>query len=390
MYRRTSSGKPPDQTDRSLSSARGTRGASTSKAGSDGPKVARHNAQDKLASARSQQKNTARTTNATRSAKPRPKTASIAKKRRKRLKWHRLLFLLALAVGLGYGAYWLLVAGLPKLSLQIRADARLISSNTTTLPYSKGAYSALSRELANYLRTQPGTYSVAGVDLKTGAEYGYNQQTMYSAAQTESLPIAMTLYSDIAAGVVKANAVVRLTSADEEAGPGYIGGMPLGTAFTVAQLARAAIDQGDVVAQNMLIRFLGRDQIDSFITGMGSDSSLALPYLVSAQDLSMSLSYLYTMDLAHPTALAPLMQDLARTAHEGRISKGFPAGTQIAHIDGDWPNEFHDAAIIWSAGNPITLAICSDGATVLQASAVEAHVAALVAAFEQSGYVPVS
>ncbi|MCY0876750.1 MAG: class A beta-lactamase-related serine hydrolase [Firmicutes bacterium] len=392
MYRRTHSGKSPDQTDRSLSSNRGSRGKNRAHSAPVKQNRSRKASAEHLSRGTSHGKNTTSSKdNSSRPAaasRPRPKTVSIAKHRRRRLKWHRLFLLLCLAVGMGYGAYWLALFGVPKLALQVRDDARLISSDSTTLPYSKGAYTALSNEIAAYLRAQPATYSVAGVDLKTGAEFSYHAQTEFSAAQTESLPIAMTLYSDIAAGLVKPDAIVRLTAGDEEAGPGYIGGMPVGTAFTVTQLARAAIDQGDVVAQNMLIRYLGRDQIDSFITGMGSGSSLALPYLVSPQDLSMSLSYLYTMDLAHSKAVAPLMQDLMDAPHEGRISKGFPVNTRIAHIDGDWPKEFHDAAIIWSVGNPVTLAICSDGASVTQASAVEAHVAALVAAFEQSGYVP--
>jgi len=278
------------------------------------------------------------------------------------------------------------MTGVPQLLSRLQTDVRQITASSATLPYSKGAYAALTRQLSAYVQSQPGQFSIAGSDLSTGATFGVHPNTQYSAAQTEALPVTMTLYSDIAAKLMTATTMVRLTAADEQAGPGYIGGMPYGTSFTVSQLARAALVKGDVVALNMLIRKLGRDQVDNFIVGMGSPATLTQPYLISPQELSLSLTYLYTMDQAHPRSVAPLMSDLLTVPGEGRIISGFPAGTKVAHITGDWPNEFHDAAIIWTSGHPVSLAICSDGVSNRTAARVESQVARIVAAFEQTGY----
>ena len=79
------------------------------------------------------------------------------------------------------------------------------------------------------------------------------------------------------------------------------------------------------------------------------------------------------------------MADLRAVNGEGRIVDGFPAGTRLAQVVGDWPKEFHNAAIIWTVGHPIALSICSDGVTMAAARAVEAHVAKLAANFEQHG-----
>lgn len=200
-----------------------------------------------------------------------------------------------------------------------------------------------------------------------------------------ALPVAITLYSDIAAKTASPSTVVKLTPADEQAGPGYIGGMPYGTSLTVSELARASLVSSDVVATNMLIRTLGKSQIDSFIAAMGSSVRLVQPYVVTPSDLAMFMDYLYTMDQAHPRSVKPLMNDLQSVPADGRIQAGFPTGTHIAQIQGNWPNEFHDDAIVWTAGHPVALAICSNGVTSAQAAAVEAHVASLVAAFEKSG-----
>ncbi len=311
--------------------------------------------------------------------------ASLGKYRRRKIKWGRLGGVLVVASLLGYGAEWLIVHDLPQLAQRLRADVTQVTAKAHPLPYTSGAYLALSRNIQLYLRSQPGTYAVAGTDLTTGATFGYGQHEAFSAAGTVALPVVISLYSAIAAGNMKPTAIVHLRAQDEEAGPGYIGGMPVGTPFTVAELARAAIVQGDVVATNMLIRKLGAATIESFMTEAGSRHSLSQPHLITPHDLTLYLSYLYTMAQAHPRSVGPLMADLRAVNGEGRLANGFPSGTRIDQVMGNWPKEFHDAAIIWSAGHPIALSVCSNGVTMAAASAVEAHVAKLVADFLQHG-----
>ncbi len=313
------------------------------------------------------------------------KTASLGKYRRRKIRWGRLGGVLAVAALFGYGAQWLIIHGLPQLAQRLRADVTQVTAKSRPLPYTSGSYLALSRQIQLYLQSQPGTYAVAGTDLTTGATFGYRQREAFSAAGTIALPVAISLYSAIAGGGMKPTAIVHLRAQDEQAGPGYIGGMPVGTPFTVTQLARAAIVRGDVVATNMLIRKLGVAQIDAFMTEAGSGHSLSQPPLITPHDLTLYLAYLYTMDQAHPRSVGPLMADLRAVNGEGRIVDGFPAGTRLAQVVGDWPKEFHNAAIIWTAGHPIALSICSDSVTMAAASAVEAHVAKLAANFEQHG-----
>ncbi|MHB1626997.1 MAG: serine hydrolase [Bacilli bacterium] len=313
------------------------------------------------------------------------KTASLGKHRRRRLKWGRLGGVLATAVLFGFGAQWLIVHGVPQLAQRLRADVAQVTAKSRPLPYTSGSYLALSRQIQLYLRSQPGAYAVAGTDLVTGASFGYGQREAFTAAGTIALPVVVSLYSAIAAGSVTPTTIVHLRAQDQQAGPGYIGGMPVGTPFTVAELARAAIVRGDVVAINMLIRKLGAAQIQSFMTEAGSSHSLSQPRLVTPRDLTLYLAYLYAMDRAHPRAVGPLMADLRAVNGEGRIAGGFPRGTRIDQVVGDWPKEFHDAAIIWTAGHPVALSICSDGVTMAAASKVEGRVAKIVANFEQHG-----
>ncbi len=312
------------------------------------------------------------------------KPSSLAKRRRKKLRWGRVLMVTILAAGLGYVSFWTARAGLPQLYTKLRSDWQQVSS--APLPYSNRAYHLLTSEITAYLQKQPKGFAVAGTDLATGVAFGVHQNQVVNAAQMTALPVSILLYSDIAQGIIHKNAIVTLQASDRQAGPGYVSGMPVGTTFTVTQLARAAIVDNDVTAIAMLIRFLGSDQINSFMTTMGTNSSILQPHLTTPYDYSLYLDYLYTMDQAHPQAVRPLLNDLTVTPSEGRIATIAGADIQVAHVLGNWPHEFHDASIIWVNGHPVTLVITSDGVTSQQAATVESHIARLVVQFEKKGY----
>ncbi len=313
------------------------------------------------------------------------KPASLYKKRLRKIKWSRLFFTAVAATALGYLSSWLITVGVPKAFVQLRSSIFQITQTNAILPYGNKAYDDLSSQIGTYLKTQPGVFSVSGIDLTTSSSFGHNPNIEYSAGQTIALPVTMALYSDIAAHLISPRTEVTLKSSDEEPGPGFVGGMPVGTRFTVAQLAKAALVDGDVVATNMLIRKLGVDQINSFITGTGSTDVLSLPYLTTSYNLTLYLAYLHTMATAHPRSIAPLMADLLQVPAEGRIKSAITAGQTVYHVLGDWPKEFHDAAIIDTSGHPVVLAICSDGVTAAVAARVETHIARMVDQFEVHG-----
>ncbi len=312
--------------------------------------------------------------------------ASFRRYRLRRLRWGRLVFVALLATAFGYGVYWLTGPGWTLLMGRLRGDISQATGANGPLPYTSGAYALLDQRIGAYLATQPGQYALAGQDLSTGASFGIGQSTGFSAAQTIALPVVIDLFNQMANGSLKATATVALTARDVAPGPGFIGAMPAGSRFSLDQLARAALVNSDATALNMLIRTLGQGQVNNFAAAMGGGpSALARPYRVTPLELTRYLAYLYTMDNAHPRALAPLMKDLAQVPSEGRLAAGFPKGTQIAHIVGDWPHEFHDAAIVWTIGHPLALAVCSAGVTQAAAAKVESHIAHMVAQFELTG-----
>lgn len=323
------------------------------------------------------QPNNRRTT----TVKKKNKTTSLKVYRRKRLRLLRATSVLIVAILLGLGLKWMAMTGFSQLYGSLRADVLQFTEKSHPLPYTQGAYLSLTREIELYIQKQPGTYGISGADLATGAQFGWQTHQAFSTAQTLALPVVVNLYSEIANHQISAHTIVHVQTTDKEAGTGFIGGLPSGTPLTVTQLAQAAIVNGDVVATNMLIRKLSPDEIDSFINGVGSHETLSDPYLVTSYDLTLYLSYLYTMDQAHPHALAPLMQDLALVKQPSRIAAGLTPGTKILQVTGDWPHEFHNAAIFWIANHPIALSICSSNVNETEANHVEAHIAQLVETF---------
>ncbi len=315
----------------------------------------------------------------------RSKPASLAQKRRRKIKWGRLGFVILVAFGLGYGVAWMIRSGIPKLAASIGRDWRQITAGPTILPYSSSAYQALSENLTTYLSKQPGTYGVAGIDLNTGAGFGWNQTQEFTASTTTALPVALDLYNQIANHKITPNAFVKYTPADKEAGSGFIAGMPFGTSFTVLQLAHASIAQNDVVATNMLIRRLGAMQIGQYLISIGINQPFRPPYVTTPQNLSLEMANLYHLYTANTTAFLPLIDLLEGNAPQGRLESGFPKGVNVAQIASNWPKEYHDSALIFIPGHPLALSICSDGVTEAQAAQVERHAAGMVAAFVNRG-----
>ncbi len=314
-------------------------------------------------------------------AKPTQKTASMKAYRRKRLRLGRATVVLIIAVLLGVGVKWMTVSGFSQLYDHIRADVMQITAKSQPLPYTTGAYLALTRQIELYLQKQPGTFGVSGVDLVTGAQFGWQAHNSFNTAQTLALPVVIDLYSQIANRQLSPQTIVHVQNTDKQAGSGFIGGLPQGTALTVTQLAHAAIVNGDVVAINMLIRKLGPAEIDSFMSSVGSHETLSDPKLLTPYDLTLYLSYLYSMNQAHPHSLAPLMMDLTQVQQNNRIAAGLSTHSKILQVTGDWPNEFHNAAIFQVHHHPIALAICSNGVTETQANLIEAHISHLVEQF---------
>ncbi|PWI58974.1 serine hydrolase [Sulfoacidibacillus thermotolerans] len=309
------------------------------------------------------------------------KTTSLKAYRRKRLRLLRVFFVLCAAILLGFSLKWMAASGFTTLYARLRADVLQVTEKSRPLPFTQDAYLALTREIELYLQKQPGTFGVAGSDLVTGAQFGWQAHESFSAAQTLALPITVNLYSEIANGQLSAQTLVHVQSVDKQAGPGFIGGLPDGTPLSVTELARAALVDHDIVAINMLIRKLDPSEINSFMNSVGSHETLATPRLITPYDLTLYLSYLYSMNQAHPKTVAPLMQDLLQVAQANRIAGGLPSESKIEQVTGDWPNEFHDAAIFWIHQHPIALAICSEGVDEREASRVESHIARLVAQF---------
>ncbi len=318
---------------------------------------------------------------ASRSRKP----TSLAKKRRKKIKWGRLAFVLLVALGLGYAVAWFIRSGIPQLVRFVEADIRQITQKTTPLPYSQAAYQPLSKQLQAFLGKQKGTYGVYGIDMTTGAHFGWNNTQRFTAANESTLPVLINLYSDIANHRLSPGTLVHYEPVDKAAGSGFIAGMPFGTSFTVIQLAHASIAQDDIVARNMLIRQLGSSQINNFVNAMGVTTPFAPPYDTTPKDLSTEMNYLYHMYQAHPQTVLPLIGLLEGNQNQGRIANGFAPGISVAQIPANWPNEYHDAAIVMYPKHPIALSICSSGTTQAGASQVEAQAAKIVEQFLQGG-----
>jgi len=302
--------------------------------------------------------------------------------RRGKLRISRLVTILVAAGIAGYALHFMFERGFALLGTNLRSDVEQLLDSTVSRPDSPQAYALLSRKLGNYLAQQSGEYAVAGLDLTGGMAFGVNPNAHFTAAGTSALPISLYLYSLVADKLLSPTQTIPLTAADKVAGPGYIAGMPDGTRFTLAQLARAALVNNDLTARRMLRRFLGTKAINDYLAHFAG-GQLAKPDITTPLALAHDLRELDRLWLAHPQAISPLMIDLAHVPGN-RLRSGLQ-GAPLWQVVGDWPREFADAGLTIVHGRMLAIVVCSDDVSSAQAARVEGHVAAMVRAFADTG-----
>jgi hypothetical protein len=301
---------------------------------------------------------------------------------RGKLRISRLVTILVAAGIAGYALHFMFERGFALLGTNLRADVEQLLDSTVSRPDSPQAYALLSRKLSGYLARQSGEYAVAGLDLTDGLAFGVNPHARFTAAGTSALPISLYLYSLVADKLLSPAQTIPLTAADKVAGPGYIAGMPDGTRFTLAQLARAALVNNDLTARRMLRRFLGTKAINDYLAHFAG-GQLAKPDITTPLALAHDLRELDRLWLAHPRAISPLMIDLAHVPGN-RLRSGLQ-GAPLWQVVGDWPREFADAGLTIVHGRMLAIVVCSDDVSSTQAARVEGHVAAMVRAFADTG-----
>ncbi len=224
-------------------------------------------------------------------------------------------------------------------------------------------YEPLRQEILSYTATLPGTYAVYFKDLSTGQEMGINENTLLPVASCIKVPVVLYLYQQVAAHKLHWRDRIEYREADDfEQGSGALQyTVEDGNTFSLRCLSTVAITISDNIAHNMLVRYLGYDNVMAFIKNIGPDTER--PYgsaSSTAKDLGSFMEAVDQFAKQNPSQGRRLINDLANSIFHVGIPGKLPPDLIVAHKEGSISGVDNDMGIVFSQ-RPFILAVMSQG-----------------------------
>lgn len=227
-----------------------------------------------------------------------------------------------------------------------------------------------------------GTYGVYVYETDTGESFGINQDVAFEGASTIKIPILMLLYAGIDAGTVSGEETMVYQWGDYEDGTGSIQQEPVGTEWTIRELAEKMMQESDNIAKNMLFRRLGLYAVEEYAIANGADDFDLIYNRVTPRDMGALLKAILEYEVAGPELTGDMLGLMTGTDHELRIPR-YLDGVMVAHKIGTLGDSVNDAGIIFAGDSPFVLCVYSEGvASEVEAEEVIGRIAWLVTNYE--------
>ncbi|HEY9059801.1 MAG TPA: serine hydrolase [Pseudobacteroides sp.] len=216
----------------------------------------------------------------------------------------------------------------------------------------------IKNELSKYLSGLDGHYGVYYYNLVTRESFGINEYEEFTAASTIKVPINLYLFRKIETGDVNPLGTLKYIRDDFEGGTGIIQSQSFGKKYTIKQLSRLSITHSDNVATNMLLRYLGINNIKNYMRSIGGtvvkdDKNVSCP-----RDMGIYMKHIYEFSNTNGELGMELMDSLLNTKFNDRIPALLPSNIKVAHKIGTQVNTVNDVGIVFK-DNPYIISIMS-------------------------------
>lgn len=184
-------------------------------------------------------------------------------------------------------------------------------------------------------------YGVYIKNLKTGEEYGYNQNVKFESASLYKLWVMGTVFEKISAGNL---------SFSQEVSPG----------LNVSNAIEKMITVSDNDAALSLVAKVGSKSVNNFISEYNFTSSeFKTPPISTPQDIGNYFDKLYHGELVSSTYSLKMMDVLKRQKINDRLPKYLPDGVIVAHKTGELDEYKNDGGIIFTDNGDYIIVVMS-------------------------------
>lgn len=225
----------------------------------------------------------------------------------------------------------------------------------------------LQATLASVAQRAPGRAAFAVRDLDTGYTSGYNMNEVMPAASTIKIPVMVEVFRQMAEGNFDLNRRVELLSQDRDWGSGDIANSPVGSTFPVSTLLTQMITVSDNTAANMLIRLVGRRNINETMGRLGLNETRLADYIrtdewsvrstlrTTPADMVRLLARMAKDKLINPWSSNMMISILEHQEINTLLPEPLP-DIPIAHKTGSFDDTLNDVGIVY-AEQPYVIAV---------------------------------
>jgi beta-lactamase class A len=244
-----------------------------------------------------------------------------------------------------------------------------------------GPLADFQAQLSAYSVRAPGHVGIAIEDVRTGAITGINQGSEMPAASTIKIPVMVEVFRQLLeVRKFDLNTKLTLRKSDKDWGSGDLAGARVGSTYTVQRLLSLMIDVSDNTATNMLIRLVGRQNINESMTGYGLTHTRLHDFIrsegngirwalrSSPADMMHLLGKMAKKELVDEWSSGEMISILRGQQHNGLLPQPLPAGTDIAHKTGTLHDTLNDVGIVYgpAGDDPYVIAVMTTNLPTLE------------------------
>jgi beta-lactamase class A len=226
----------------------------------------------------------------------------------------------------------------------------------------------LQAVLASVPAYAPGHVALEIKDLATGYTDGVNANAVMPAASTIKIPVMVEVFKQMEAGTFDLNRVVHVEASDRDYGSGDICYAPDGAGFSVSTLLTKMITVSDNTAANMLIRLVGRRNINATMSDLGLHHTKLADYIrteewsvrtalrTTPSDMVRLLTGMARKELIDQWSSNEMIAILERDEINSLLPMPLPPDIPIAHKTGSFDDTLNDVGIVYG-NEPYVIAV---------------------------------
>lgn len=222
------------------------------------------------------------------------------------------------------------------------------------------------------LKSFEGEVSFYYKNLITGETLGFQENIPLEAASVIKIPVLVEAFSRIEVGTLDKNGMISIKKEDKLPSCGALSYMHDGLMVTFEDLYTLMIILSDNTATNLLIKYLGMEQINSTLGKLGlkntkinrllfdsKQSALGVQNYISAYDIGSLFEKMYFGELISPESSLEMLRILKNQRLNGKIPFHIHGKMEVAHKTGEDDGITHDVGIVY-APQPFVVCFCGN------------------------------